>query len=49
MPVVPIYQYSTVVPSLKYTDDTAMTKSVAKSLIERKTFDAKDMANRSGM
>jgi poly(ADP-ribose) glycohydrolase ARH3 len=29
-----------------YTDDTAMTKSVAESLIQMKSFDAKDMAKR---
>ena len=29
-----------------YTDDTAMTRSVAKSLIENQGFDAEDMAER---
>ncbi|GFO19159.1 poly(ADP-ribose) glycohydrolase arh3-like [Plakobranchus ocellatus] len=31
---------------LRYTDDTAMTRSVAASLLEKKTFDAQDMARR---
>ena len=35
-----------VVQILPYTDDTAMTKSVAESLYQMKTFDAKDMAKR---
>ena len=29
-----------------YTDDTAMARSVAKSLIENQGFDAEDMAER---
>ncbi|KAG7170292.1 ADP-ribose glycohydrolase ARH3-like [Homarus americanus] len=32
------------VPYKQYTDDTAMTRCVAQSLIEKKGFDAKDMA-----
>lgn len=31
---------------LSYTDDTAMTKSIAQSLIEMKKFDPKDIAKR---
>ncbi|KPM08822.1 ADP-ribosylglycohydrolase-like protein 2 [Sarcoptes scabiei] len=31
---------------LNYTDDTAMTKSIAQSLIEIKKFDPKDIAKR---
>lgn len=31
---------------LPYTDDTAMTLSVAKSLVEKRTFDPKDMAKK---
>lgn len=31
---------------LSYTDDTAMTLSVAKSLVEKRTFDPKDMAKK---
>ena len=34
------------VPYKPYTDDTAMTRSVAESLIEKKSFDATDMAMR---
>ncbi|BFZ01698.1 hypothetical protein BsWGS_04737 [Bradybaena similaris] len=34
------------VPKYWYTDDTAMARSVAASLLEKKHFDARDMANR---
>ena len=35
-----------VVPYKKYTDDTAMTRGVAQSLIDKKGFDATDMAKK---
>ena len=31
---------------VRYTDDTAMTRSVAKSLIEKKDVDTRDLAKR---
>jgi len=33
-------------PVKKYTDDTAMTKSIAESLIAQERFDALDIAKR---
>ncbi|XP_037089173.1 ADP-ribose glycohydrolase ARH3-like [Pollicipes pollicipes] len=35
------------VPYKNYTDDTAMTRCIAESLINKQAFDAKDMATRS--
>ena len=40
---------SILAPVKMYTDDTAMTKSVAESLIHARAFDEKDMAKRSDL
>ena len=33
-------------PLLSYTDDTAMTRAICRSLVERKTYDNRDMAEK---